>query len=122
MKQTKNQRVRDSQTNRLDLGQDEALLHHIIKEGVRQAELSADQAHWSFSAAILMTTASALVGLVGAGVILANRASEGSVTAAVGIASGVYSYQLSKEAAERQKEANTRLDQMLSELQQGKDL
>lgn len=94
------------------------LLHRVIDEGMRQAKLSANQAYWSFSAAIFMATASALVGLVGAGLILLNRSSEGSVTAAVGLASGVYSYQLSKEAGDRQKQANSRLDQMLIQLQQ----
>ena len=96
------------------------LLQCVIDEGIRQAKLGANQAYWSFSAAIFMTTASALVGLIGAGLVLLDRSSEGSVTAAVGIASGVYSCQLSKEAAERQKRANARLDQMLLELRQNK--
>lgn len=94
------------------------LLHRVIDEGMRQAKLSANQAYWSFSAAIFMATASALVGLVGASLILLDRSSEGSVTAAVGLASGVYSYQLSKEAGDRQKQANNRLDQMLIQLKQ----
>jgi hypothetical protein len=94
------------------------LLHRVIDEGIRQAKLSANQAYWSFSSAMLMATASALVGLGGASLILLDHSSEGSVTAAIGLASGVYSYQLSKEAGERQKQANERLDQMLIQLKQ----
>lgn len=97
------------------------LLHRVIDESMRQAKLSANQAYWSFSSAILMATASALVGLIGASLILLDRSSEGSVTAAIGLASGVYSYQLSKEAGERQKQANNRLDQMLVQLRQGNE-
>lgn len=94
------------------------LWHRVIDEGIRQAKLSANQAYWSFSSAMLMATASAIVGLGGASLILLDHSSEGSVTAAIGLASGVYSYQLSKEAGERQKQANDRLDQMLIQLKQ----
>lgn len=95
-----------------------SLLNRVIDESMRQAKLSANQAYWSFSSAIFMATASALVGLIGASLIFLDRSSEGSVTAALGLASGVYSYQLSKEAGERQKQANSRLDQMLIQLKQ----
>ncbi|MGP1371190.1 MAG: TRADD-N-associated membrane domain-containing protein [Almyronema sp.] len=92
------------------------LLHQVIAEGIRQSQQNANQAHWSFVIATFMSTASALIGLSGAGLLLFGQASEGSVTTAVGLASGVYSYQLSKEAAERQKQANDRLEQLLLEL------
>lgn len=94
-----------------------ALLQHVVMEGIRQSRQSADQAYWSFLIAIAMTTASAMLGLGGASLLLLGNASEGTVTTAVGLASGMYSYQLSKEAAERQKQANQRLDQMLRRLQ-----
>lgn len=96
------------------------LLHYVIHERLRQTKLSANQAYWSFSAAIVMTTASALIGLIGTSLVLLDQASEGSITAAAGLASSLYSYRLSKEAAERQKQANVRLDQMLIELRQTK--
>ncbi|MEM0978743.1 MAG: hypothetical protein AAGH78_00580 [Cyanobacteria bacterium P01_H01_bin.58] len=98
--------------------QNDELFHCVVNERIRQTKLSANQAHWSFSATIIMTTNSALIGLIGAILVLLGRASEGSVTAAAGIASGIYSYQLSKEAADRQEQANIRLDKMLLILQE----
>jgi len=93
------------------------LIKRVIYEGISQSRQSAQQAHWSFLSAMLLSTASALIGLAGASFLLLGHASEGSVTAAVGLASGVYSHQLSKDAADRQKQANERLDHMLQELQ-----
>lgn len=93
------------------------LLKGVIEEGIRQSRQTANQAHWSFLITIVMTTASAIVGIGGAGLLLSDRASEGTVTTAIGLASGVYSYQLSKEAADRQKQANERLEQLLNQLQ-----
>lgn len=119
-KPTYSEMTENNSPENLSLQKDRELLHHVVHERVRQTKLSANQAYWSFSVAIVMTTASALIGLVGAGLILLDKTSEGSVTAAVGLASSVYSYQLSKEAGERQKQANNRLDQMLAELQQTK--
>ncbi|MBE9178969.1 hypothetical protein IQ268_10385 [Oculatella sp. LEGE 06141] len=92
-------------------------MQSVIQEGVRQARQSADQAYWSFVVASIMTTASTIIGLGGAGLLLVGNASEGTVTTAVGLASGVYSYQLSKEATDRQKAANDRLDRMLQQLE-----
>lgn len=100
----------------IQIDQRSRLIQDVIQEGVRQARQSADQAHWSFLIATLMTTASTLIGLGGAGLLLMGNASEGSVTTAAGLASGVYSYQLSKEAGDRQKQANDRVDQLLTEL------
>lgn len=93
------------------------LLHQVAQEGVRQSRQSADQAYLSFFLATFMSTASAVIGLVGAGFLLFGSASEGTVTTAVGLASGMYSYQLSKEAADRQKQANDRLANLLQNLQ-----
>jgi len=104
------------QPKELQLDQRLILLHQVIQEGIRQARQSADQAYWSFLIATIVSTASAVVGLSGAGFLLFG-ASEGTVTTAVGLASGMYSYQLSKEAAERQKQANDRLAQLFQELQ-----
>lgn len=109
---TQPDRFNDPQSN-----QRLTLVHQVIQEGIRQAKQNADQAYWSFLIATVMSTASAVVGLSGAGFLLLGSASEGTVTTAVGLASGVYSYQLSKEAAERQKQANDRLAQLFQELQ-----
>jgi FtsH-binding integral membrane protein len=98
----------------------EILLDRVICEGITQSRQSAYQAHWSFMTAMLLSTASAAIGLSGASLLLLGHASEGSVTAAVGLASGVYSHQLSKDAADRQRQANERLDHMLQELHAAK--
>jgi hypothetical protein len=94
----------------------EILLERVIQEGITQSRQSAYQAHWSFLSAIALSTTSAFIGLSGASLMLLGHASEGSVTAAVGLVSGAYSHQLSKDAADRQRQANERLDHMLQEL------
>lgn len=108
--------ISHDQSNDLPAEQRLILLHEVIQEGVRQSKQSADQAYWSFFLATFMSTSSAVIGLVGAGFLLFGSASEGTVTAAVGIASGMYSYQLSKEAADRQKQANDRLASLCQNL------
>jgi hypothetical protein len=97
------------------------LLESVVLEGVRQARQSADRAHWSFWIATFMTTASTLLGLGGSGLLMMGKASEGAVTTAAGLASGVCSLQLAKEAADRQKQANEWLDEMLRELRNTED-
>ncbi len=104
-----------NQTDNVQLDQRTVLLQ-VIQESIRQSRQSNDQAHLSFLIATVMTTVSTMIGLAGAALLLIGNASEGSVTTAVGVASGVYSYQLSKEAADRQKHANERLDQILEQL------
>ena len=109
--------IQDEQSDDFQSDQRLALLHQVIQEGIRQARQSADQAYWSFLLAAALSTASTVVGLSGASFLLFGGASEGTVTTAVGLASGMYSYQLSKEAADRQKQANDRLAQLFQKLQ-----
>lgn len=71
----------------------------IIKERVRQAR-------YSFNLALVATAVSAFIGLVGAGLLLTEKANEGAVTAAGGMAASVRCAQLAKEA-------NDRLDRIL---------
>ena len=92
------------------------LLERVIQEGLSQSKHIAYQAHWSFLTSIVLSTASTAISLTGAALLLLGEGSEGTVTTAVGLASGVYSYQLSKEAAERQQQANERLNRMLEHL------
>jgi hypothetical protein len=68
-----------------------------------------------------MSTASTVIGLGGAASLLFGNVSEGAVTTAVSLASGAYSIQLSKKAADRQKQANDRLAQLFEELQGDED-
>lgn len=74
----------------------------IVRERLRQAR-------YSFNLALVATALSACVGLVGAGFLLHGKLSEGTVTAAGGLASGACCLRLAKDA-------NDRLDRMLAEL------
>lgn len=100
--------------------QEFSLLNDVVSERIRQARLSATQAYWSFLAAILITTASATISLTWTSLVLLGKASEDTITGALGLASGIYSYQLSKDAEDRQRQrqASTQLAQMLLELQE----
>lgn len=98
------------------VGENRRLINSVFTEGIRQSRISANQAHLSFSVAIAVSAVSAIIGLAGAGLLILGKASEGSVTAAAGLASSVYSYQVSKDALERQRQANQRLDQMIFDI------
>lgn len=75
---------------------------HIAQERLRQAR-------YSFNLALVATTASFLVSLTGAGLLLSNQITEGSVIAAGGLVSSVHCIQLAKDT-------NDRLDKILPEL------
>jgi hypothetical protein len=66
------------------------------------------QARYSFNLALVATTASFLVSLTGAGLLLSNKIPEGSVIAADGLVSSVRCIQLAKDA-------NDRLDKIMPE-------
>lgn len=67
------------------------------------------QARWSFNTALSATTASFLISLVGAGLLLSNKVSEGTVIGVGGLVSSVQCIQLAKDA-------NRRLDKIFTEL------
>jgi hypothetical protein len=67
------------------------------------------QARYSFNIALSATTASFLLSLVGAGLLLSNKISEGTLIAAGGLVSSVRCIQLAKDA-------NQRLDKIFTEL------
>ncbi len=67
------------------------------------------QARYSFNLTLFATAMSFLVSLVGAGLLLSGKATEGTVTTAGGIVASVRCTKLAKEA-------NDRLDKTLSEL------
>lgn len=52
------------------------------------------QSRYSFNLAIVATTVSFFISLVGAGILLSNKVSQGTVIAAVGLVSGVRCTQL----------------------------
>ncbi len=66
----------------------------IARERLRQARLS-------FNLALVTTAVSAFISLVGAGLLLTEKANEGAVTAAGGMAASVRCVQLAKEANDR---------------------
>lgn len=67
------------------------------------------QARYSFNMALSATTASFLISLIGAGLLLSNKISEGTVIAAVGLVSSVQCIQFAKDT-------NRRLDKIFTEL------
>jgi hypothetical protein len=73
----------------------------ITQERLRQARLS-------FNLALIATATAAAVTLIGAGLLLAGKATEGAVTTTGGLASSVCCAQLAKDT-------NDRLDKILAE-------
>lgn len=67
------------------------------------------QARWSFNLALAMTAAFAVISLVGVGLLLSGKTTEGSVAAAGGFASSVRCLQLAKDT-------NDRLDKIAAEI------
>lgn len=70
------------------------------------------QARYSFNLALAATTASVCISLTGAGLLLFNKAPEGTITAVAGIASSMRCIQLAKDA-------NDRLDRIAKDLIDG---
>ncbi|AFY57611.1 hypothetical protein Riv7116_5216 [Rivularia sp. PCC 7116] len=66
------------------------------------------QSRYSFNLAIVATTVTFFISLVGAGIFLSNKVPQGTVITAVGLVSGVRCTQLAKDA-------NDRLDKILVE-------
>ena len=75
----------------------------IAKERLRQA-------HHSFNLALIATSVSFFISLVGAGLLLSGKVPEGTVTSAGGLVSCVQCLQFAKDA-------NDRLDKILVELE-----
>ncbi|MDZ7969652.1 MAG: hypothetical protein RM368_32715 [Nostoc sp. DedSLP03] len=67
------------------------------------------QARYSFNLALIATTVSFFIGLIGAGLILSNQVPEGTVAAAGGLATSIRCIQLAKDA-------NDRLDKVLEDI------
>ncbi|MUG92754.1 hypothetical protein F7734_09950 [Scytonema sp. UIC 10036] len=70
------------------------LNQEITKERLRQARQS-------FNLALVATAMSTLIGLVGASLLLTEKANEGAVTAASGMVASVRCAQLAKDANDR---------------------
>lgn len=59
------------------------------------------QARYSFNIALIATTASFFISLMGAGLLLSNKVPEGAATAAGGLISSTRCIQLAKDANDR---------------------
>jgi hypothetical protein len=88
----------------------------IAQEGLRQAKESFNLSKHSFKLVFMMTAASGLISLVGIGLLLTERVSEGTATTAGGIASGLCFSQMAKDAKDRLDSANLRLDTIRAEV------
>jgi hypothetical protein len=77
-------------------------LAEIINERIRQAKIS-------FNLYVFTATASTIVSLTGAGLLLSGNLPEGAISAASGAGSTVYCVKLAKDA-------NDRLDRIFEEL------
>lgn len=86
----------------------------IAEEILRQSRITFNSAQWSFQAALIMTGASVMISLTGAGLLLTNRASEGAIATASGLVSGSGFLKLTKEVEKRLKDANDRRDKLLT--------
>lgn len=82
-------------------------LNSEIEFSITQERLR--QARCSFNLALIATALSACISVVGGGLMLSGKVSEGTVTAAGGMAASVRCIQLAKDA-------NDRLDKILPEL------
>ena len=78
----------------------------VIKERLRQAKLS-------FNIALSLTIISAIISLIGVGLLLSGKTSEGTATTAGGLASKIVSIGLLKMT----KDTNERLDKIATEFQ-----
>ncbi|MBW4660304.1 MAG: hypothetical protein KME15_16640 [Drouetiella hepatica Uher 2000/2452] len=75
----------------------------VLKVRIRHAE-------WAFNLAWGMTATSALLGLVGAGLLLANKAQAGAITTAGSTASAVVCRSLAKDANDRLDKLTAQMD------------
>jgi hypothetical protein len=94
------------------------LKEQVLSEALQQTRECSQLAHDSSRLALVVSTASAFIMLVGVGLLMANRTSEGTITTASGLVSGASILQLSKEASDRRQEANERLDKLIGTLEQ----
>jgi hypothetical protein len=98
------------------------LNQEITLEALRQARHSFNLAQQSFQAMLVMTIVSGVASLMGAGLLLTGKVTEGSVTTAAGLVSGVSFLQFTKEASDRLEKANKRLDKVSeAHLAEGRD-
>ncbi|MBW4558210.1 MAG: hypothetical protein KME59_20215 [Trichormus sp. ATA11-4-KO1] len=82
-------------------------IYSTVELSIAQERLR--QARWSFNLVLAMTAAFTLISLVGVGLLLSGKTTEGSFAAAGGFASSVRCLQLAKDT-------NDRLDKIAAEI------
>ena len=92
----------ESMNNTLSPKSDNEIETNIITERLRQAR-------YSFNTALAASGVSVCIGLVGAGLVLSGKVTEGTVTASGGMAASVSCINFAKDA-------NDRLDKLMKEL------
>ena len=95
----------------------DTLRYQIAQEIMRQVQKSFNLAHQSFRLTLVMTGASAVISLIGVGLILSDKTSEGTIATTTGLVSGTGFLQLSKEARKQLEKANQRMDQLFADLE-----
>jgi hypothetical protein len=95
---------------------DSVLMEQIAAEGLRQAQQTFNMARVSFAVALIVATASAIVGLIGVGLLFSERTSEGTATAASGLVSSLVFVELAADARNRLDKANERLDKIAEQM------
>ena len=89
----------------------------IQRENLRQAIVSFDMYRLSFKISLLARFACTIAVLVGSGLLLTGKISEGALTTSTSVISGACFYQISKEARERAEKANKQLSKAWEELE-----
>ncbi len=90
----RSQHTVDLQENPNQPNTNSAVKMNIAQERLRQARLS-------FNLALVATAMSTFISLTGAALLLTERANEGAVTAAAGMAASIRCVQLAKDANDR---------------------
>lgn len=91
----------------------------IAQEGLRQAKESFNLSRQSFRLAFFMTAASGIISFIGVGLLLMDKASEGTITTTGGVVSSLCFSHLVKDAKDRLDEANSRLDSIRADVAEG---
>lgn len=89
---------RSTPGSRTDPSTGELGLGHLATEAQREM---LRQARWSFNLYFVAIAASTLIGVVGGGLLLSGKTTEGVVTTAAGLGAGTYCSQLSKDSQEK---------------------
>lgn len=89
---------------------------HVLTEAIAQVHQTAHVAHRSTQMTLAITLISSCLSLAGVVLLLGGQLSEGTVTTASGLLSGMSAAQMNKDAGDRLQDANERLDKLVAML------